>query len=623
MYHIYPQPKRINIRDTFVIKKNRPRIFFTHELVNVLLLLQKFVEFDVIYDENADIVYQKILGLNEEAYNLIIDNDQIIIQYSFDAGAYHATQTLRQIYNQTSSKFQGVEIFDEPDLQIRGFLLDISRSKIPKMETIFEIVELMGQLKMNHLELYVEGFSFGYPSFLQYWQDETPITVDEYKQIEQYCNEHHIDLVPNQNGFGHMAPWLALDEFKDLAECPEGIHLWGTHRAPSTLNPLDERSVELVKKMYQDMLPISNSKYFNMNFDEPFELGKGKSAEYCKQHGLGNCYVDFVLKAYQEIKKYNKQPLIWGDVLLKHPEVLHRLPEDMIFIDWGYDGNYPFSKNLQVIANHNIKFMTAPGTSSWCSISGRTLDMIFNIYNACVYTKKYQGLGVLLTDWGDFGHLQYWPVSLVPLAYMGALSWRIEEGTIFKIKHFVNQYIFKDDSKLMADLMLDFGSYNKFENYYMSNGTQTFYTLIWANFALKEKDPLKYFEEKIKYSRLSVNQYKIMQGYFKEILHRLELTNMNRKDKDLIKSEIKQSVDLITNIQKINLSFDETISRQERIKLLEEVINSTNGLILNHQNLWLERNRSGGLKNSVQIIENLVAFAKIQLQDLIIRGEEK
>ena len=134
----------------------------------------------------------------------------------------------------------------------------------------------------------------------------------------------------------------------------------GTHRAPSTLNPLDERSVELVKKMYQDMLPISNSKYFNMNFDEPFELGKGKSAEYCKQHGLGNCYVDFVLKAYQEIKKYNKQPLIWGDVLLKHPEVLHRLPEDMIFIDWGYDGNYPFSKNLQVIANHNIKFMTAP-----------------------------------------------------------------------------------------------------------------------------------------------------------------------------------------------------------------------------------------------------------------------
>ena len=175
----------------------------------------------------------------------------------------------------------------------------------------------------------------------------------------------------------------------------------------------------------------------------------------------------------------------------------------------------------------------------------------------------------------------------------------------------------------MADLMLDFGSYNKFENYYMSNGTQTFYTLIWANFALKEKDPLKYFEEKIKYSRLSVNQYKIMQGYFKEILHRLELTNMNRKDKDLIKSEIKQSVDLITNIQKINLSFDETISRQERIKLLEEVINSTNGLILNHQNLWLERNRSGGLKNSVQIIENLVAFAKIQLQDLIIRGEEK
>ena len=113
-----------------------------------------------------------------------------------------------------------------------------------------------------------------------------------------------------------------------------------------------------------------------------------------------NCYVDFVLKAYHEIKKYNKQPLIWGDVLLKHPEVLHRLPDDMIFIDWGYDGNYPFSKNLKMISEKNIKFIAAPGTTSWCSLSGRTSDMLFNIYNACIYTKEYQGLGVLLTDLG-------------------------------------------------------------------------------------------------------------------------------------------------------------------------------------------------------------------------------
>ena len=46
-----------------------------------------------------------------------------------------------------------------------------------------------------------------------------------------------IDLVPNQNT-GHMTDWLQHDEFKDLAESPDGFFIWGAHRAPSTLNVL-------------------------------------------------------------------------------------------------------------------------------------------------------------------------------------------------------------------------------------------------------------------------------------------------------------------------------------------------------------------------------------------------
>jgi len=621
MYQIYPKPAKIYVRDTFISKSQKPRIFFTDRNVNVLFLLAKFTAFDICESQDADIFYRKVDGYKDEAYALKIDDKQIIIEYSQDAGAYYATQTLRQIFAQTNTQIQGVEIYDEPDLAIRGLLLDISRSKIPQLKTIFEIIDLMALLKMNHLELYVEGFSFGYPSFTKYWHDETPITVEEYKKIEEYCNQNFIDLVPNQNGFGHMAPWLALDEFKDLAECPEGIYLWGTHRAPSTLNPLDERSLELISRMYQDMLPISNSKYFNMNFDEPFELGKGKSKEYCEKYGLGNCYVDFVLKAYHEIKKYNKQPLIWGDVLLKHPEVLHRLPDDMIFIDWGYDGNYPFSKNLKMISEKNIKFIAAPGTTSWCSLSGRTSDMLFNIYNACIYTKEYQGLGVLLTDWGDFGHLQYWPVSLVPLSYMGLLSWRVEEGTHLELKHFVNKYVFKDENNLMTDLMLDFGSYNKLESYYPSNGTQTFYTLIWANFALKEEKPLEYFQGKIASHQFSLTQYQLMQNYFSEIIERLKYTKMQREDAQLIKEEIIQSINLLTTIQKVNLSFNENVNISLRKTLLQEVINSSTSLINNHKRLWLQRNRTGGLWRSVEIIENLIKFARLKLQDLV-RGEK-
>lgn len=620
MYTVFPEVKKMVFREGAYKKPTSFHVFFGEELENAFKALEKFLIISKSDLQMADIVFEKS-ELPSEAYLIKVLQDKIIIEYSDSSGAYYATKILSQIFNQTSDDIRLVEIYDEPDLKIRGLLLDISRDKIPTLETLFELIDIMSDLKMNHLELYVEGFSFGYPSFKQYWADKTPITVDDYKCIETYCRNRCIDLVPNQNGFGHMADWLEKEEFAHLAECPEGIYLWGSQRPASTLNPLDEGSFELVKKMYADMLPISKSNYFNMNFDEPFELGKGKSKQAVEERGLGNVYVDYVLKAYDEIKKYGKTPLIWGDVLIKHPEVLDRLPKDMIFIDWGYDGFHPFSENLKLISEKNIKFMSAPGTTSWCSGTGRSLDMIMNIYNACLYTKLYGGEGSLLTDWGDFGHLQYLPISFVPLAYFGLLSWRVQEGVLFKVKHFVNRFIFKDSNNLMADLMLDLGSYNKLENGYMSNGTQTFYSFIWAEYALMDKNPLEYYTQKMKYNHLSIDQFTLLSSHFDEIIKKLEYTKMLRNDAELIKAEIKQTIDLLTNIQKLILSFNNDIDICVRVKYLKELISSENRLIENHRSLWLARNRIGGLDDSLSHIKKFVEFSKLKLEDLQNRGE--
>ena len=127
-----------------------------------------------------------------------------------------------------------------------------------------------------------------------------------------------------------MEQWLQTEEFKDLAEAPEGIHLWGTLRAPSTLNVLDSRSLDLIEQMYDDMLPVSSSKYFNMNFDEPFELGLNKTKEECEKKGKANVYLEFVHKAYELIKKHNKIPLILGDVLINHEDVLDKIPNMLV-----------------------------------------------------------------------------------------------------------------------------------------------------------------------------------------------------------------------------------------------------------------------------------------------------
>lgn len=608
MYVIYPRPQKVAAKGTFFTLSEK-KVFFEKSMENVFKELQTFVDFKLENKEDSNIKFSYKHELREQAYELDITDGVINVYASQEVGFFYAIKTLKQII---SEKIECGYIYDEPDLKVRGFMMDISRNKVPTLATIKYVVDIMSDLKMNHLELYVEGFSFEYKSFSQYLEDESYITVAEYQELEAYCNERYIDLVPNQNGFGHMAQWLSKDEFKDLAESPDGIFLWGTHRAPSTLNPLDPRSIELIKKMYQDMLTIANSKYFNMNFDEPFELGRGRSKQACEEQGLANVYLDYTKKAYDEIKKYGKTPLIWGDVLIRHEEALDKIPQDMIFVDWGYDATYPFDKNLLKLKKANIKFMAAPGTSSWCSFLGRTNDALLTIYNACIYTKIYGGEGVLVTDWGDFGHLQFLPITLAPLVYTGLLSYRTNSGTIRQLKHYLNTYIFKDEAKIMADLIMDLGNYNRYENGYVDNGTQAFHCLMWACNALKENDKIGYFKEKMRDKVLSEEKFTMINNFFD-----LKLSEMKfAKADQLIKDELTHSINFVKILLKVNIALNEKIEKQTRISYLENVIASEKEIIDDLRRLWLQRNKKSGLDDSISYIKKLMTFAKILLGGL-------
>ena len=77
--------------------------------------------------------------------------------------------------------------------------------------------------------------------------------------------------------------WLATDEFKDLAECPNGYKALGLMSMKGTLDPSDPRSIELVTRMTDDLLPNFTSQYYNVNLDEPLELGLGKEQRTCQK----------------------------------------------------------------------------------------------------------------------------------------------------------------------------------------------------------------------------------------------------------------------------------------------------------------------------------------------------
>ena len=203
-----------------------------------------------------------------------------------ETGLSYARQTLVQLRRQYAIELPIGTIEDWPDFPLRGVMLDVSRDKVPTTATLFGLVDLLAELKVNQLQLYTEH-TFAYAHHRDVWHDASPITAEEIRLLDKYCRARFIDLVPNQNSFGHMERWLRHPRYEPLAEKPDGFTFpWGTrHEGGFSLNPLDPRSLELVEGLYDELLPNFSSRLFNVGCDETFDLGLGKSKAEVERRG--------------------------------------------------------------------------------------------------------------------------------------------------------------------------------------------------------------------------------------------------------------------------------------------------------------------------------------------------
>ena len=87
--------------------------------------------------------------------------------------------------------------------ETRGYMLDISRDKVPTMSTFRQIVDLLKVCNYNQFQLYTEH-TFAYSAHKAVWEKASPLTPEEIRELDLYCVMHGIELVPNQNCFGHM-----------------------------------------------------------------------------------------------------------------------------------------------------------------------------------------------------------------------------------------------------------------------------------------------------------------------------------------------------------------------------------------------------------------------------------
>lgn len=361
----------------------------------------------------------------EEGYSLSIEEEEIVICGGGISGLLYGVQTLRQIIRQSGSNLPCLKIEDAPKITHRGLSYDVTRGRVPTLQWLKRLADTLSFYKYNQLQLYVEH-SYLFQNFSEVWRNNTPLTAEEILELDAYCRDLQIELVPSLASFGHLYEVLSTKSYCHLCEL-EGaaekeyslVDRMGHH----TVDVSNEESFAMIADRIREFTGLFTSKYFNICADETFDLCKGKSKALGEEKGVKRVYVDFLKKLCDFCMANGKIPMFWADVLVEKPELLSELPKEAICLNWEYDPKVT-QNQVRALTEAGVKQLyLCPGVQSWNHLINKHSDAYPNILLMCENAHKYHALGVLNTEWGDLGHVAHPEFSTIGQIYGGAFSW--------------------------------------------------------------------------------------------------------------------------------------------------------------------------------------------------------
>ncbi len=525
-------------------------------------------------------------SLSPQAYKITIQPNQILLEGGDEAGLFYAVQTFKQIiqYAQDTGTLPLVSIEDAPDFKRRGVSIDISRNKVPAIKTLKNLVDLLSSWKINEFQLYTEN-TFAYQNHREVWEGFSPLTAEEILDLDQYCRERYIDLIPNQASFAHMNQWFEHDRYKGLAEV----------LGPSShinLSPAVPGTMELLSELYTELLPNFSSRYFNINCDETDYLGKGRTKEWVEKKGKGEVYYDFILQLKNEVEKQGRTVRFWADVISQHPELISKLPKNMIALVWS---DYNACKTFQ---EAGVPFFICPMIASVLSVVGHGDVSLGQMRGGAEYGKKYGAMGFQMNDWGNDGHWQPLSVSYPAYIYGAAVSWGYAGNQQIDVGSLLSRYIFIDSTGKTGQALSDIG------NAFTKTGINI---------------DAFVFDKLLKRPNMDLPKGASKEGFLAAIEHldnnlkTLVNTPTFGDEATLIKTEMTLAVSMAKlsceiGLDRLNTPTQklEDISSAKR----DELIKKYQRLIEEFKNIWLLRNRPGGLHKSAGHLEKALTILK-------------
>ena len=359
--NITPEPVKISMESgTFILDDNTKVCFINIDLYDPTVeyineYFPKFLGFNPTIDNSSqnsicfEILTKENPTLGKEGYELKIGKDKILAQANTGAGLFYAFQTLFQIAS-AGVRIPCATIIDYPRFEWRGSHLDVCRHFFD-VDFIKKHLDMLAVYKINKFHWHLtddQGWRIQidkYPKLTETgawrvdrndepWEDVRPpqeneqatyggfFSKEQIREIVQYANKRHIDVIPEIEMPGHSSAILA--SYPELSCIKEKDYVQpGDYWPPSAiLCAGNDQTIQFLHDVFDEVIELFPYEYIHIGGDEAFKE-RWKVCEKCntkmQELGFGNDYEALQGWLVKEVEKYlntkGKKMIGWDEIL--------------------------------------------------------------------------------------------------------------------------------------------------------------------------------------------------------------------------------------------------------------------------------------------------------------------
>lgn len=324
---------------------------------------------------------------------------------------------------------------------------DISRGRIPDVETICKQVHLLKKYGLDGALLYMECVVEN-KTFPACRCGSTPVTKEYLSNLNRYMNEENLELVPLLQILGHQSHLLAMPGMSKHGEFEEKSNSF-------RLDCLETK--EAIKDWLTEIIPFFNSKYVHVGGDEASDIGLGKSRELTSEKGYEKILADYFNEIAEHLRSHGKKMVLYADSIIHYPQLRELLDKSITICNWGYcnwtdiyeQENHNFAMHEYVTAKHD----------NWCCGNNMAEYIITPFQRLEENTSIWMELGgksnaeyFIIGDWGSRENVN--PFSLSQLGSIYILErLRKENFSLEELLNEISQLVFGENNGLFTQAL--------------------------------------------------------------------------------------------------------------------------------------------------------------------------